>query len=475
MDLYGEIYAMNHTPEANRGRQLRRARRKAEIHDQIANALNYTALERTAVSWNLRPHRHEDAIPIGNQHPGHVAVMAVDQALSEFVFPQPPELRFAGMKRVSGQGQHGLEEGVLVVEAVLKSLSGPEHVVDIPVQVHEGRAIFPQVLLENGVVRVLTQNTFDDIIKRGEFMIRLPDRSNMFGRPPDRSHPMPEVPLLRPGMFGLAPVNRALVARRQAQRNAIAGAVRGFEVAGQENQATRQLSRALSAMNMGRWDIALDALSNPGGDLAGVPRRIIEGLRMEVRGEARGIEGRLGMPPAVTQAVQNVVTAWEQSNPGDGGFDRGELADNPFGPPPQTYQAFYTHDLYPDIGITGADVPGADGSHVDPAECEVPDLRPGDTVRTTYAMTIRDRGGVAYEVPSGSRGGIIRDMDGTGRAFYVDLEDFGPAYLCSDGLKKRGSHVFGPTAAAEPPPEWLPVPECHAWWLDWARSYGGSR
>lgn len=91
-------------------------------------------------------------------------------------------------------------------------------------------------------------------------------------------------------------------------------------------------------------------------------------------------------------------------------------------------QAFYEPDVTGVLenGSLGKDVPGASNSHLDMAERPVDDmLSPGQSVRLKSEATVRDRGGVAYKVPKGSKGTVIRDVDGANWAYYVRFSDLG--------------------------------------------------
>lgn len=77
-------------------------------------------------------------------------------------------------------------------------------------------------------------------------------------------------------------------------------------------------------------------------------------------------------------------------------------------------------------GSLGKDVPGAEQSHLDVGERPTSGmLAPGAKVRLKTKATARDRGGVAYDVPRGSRGTVLRDVDGANWAYYVRFEELG--------------------------------------------------
>jgi hypothetical protein len=214
MDLHGDILAINNAPDRIRARRLRRQRRKAEVYQHLGAAIGRTRAVEAAASWALQKHDPEVAAgrPIGSQHPGLAAVAAVRTALSEFSLPTTYETRYLGMNRLSGRGASHIDDGVLTVEVTLHSLSGIDRALDVPVIVKEGRVLEPVCIVDQNVIRAMTQQTFDDIMSQLTFTAKIPDRRTMFSPPPETRHPAREVPLVRPGMFGLAPVNRQLTA-----------------------------------------------------------------------------------------------------------------------------------------------------------------------------------------------------------------------------------------------------------------------
>lgn len=123
---------------------------------------------------------------IGQLHPSAAAMTFVREALSEYDIPEM-KLRYAGMKRGGAEGgaTHKIQEGVITIQAELKSLSGVRQYVDIPVLVHQGHMVYPEVLLHNGQPRVLAQTTFDDLIAVGDIYRGETDRKHMYAVPPE--------------------------------------------------------------------------------------------------------------------------------------------------------------------------------------------------------------------------------------------------------------------------------------------------
>lgn len=265
-----QVEALYQSPEAVEKRRLRRARKQQELFDHISTELRgrprhaamidevadfrkkaaqdpmirsetgpeldpeelerlregteweleYQQGKRQAGSgWDLREDP-EGAYKIGGQHPGIAAVLLVRKALSEFDIPTPMNLRYAGMKRVTGKPPYHIGDGHIMVRAELMSLSSVRHWVDIPVVVKSGRMLHPAVLLHNASPRVITQHTLDDILKQGDVMVQDPPRRTMYSPPNEHKVKRPRVPAVQPGLFsalpGRAHIRAALVGRRTA-------------------------------------------------------------------------------------------------------------------------------------------------------------------------------------------------------------------------------------------------------------------
>ena len=226
MDLYGELQAINDTPDRVRARHLRREARREAIYEHVGEAIGETRAFEAAVQWALNSHGADTAAgaPIGGQHPGVAAHQAVASALSEFHIPTTYQIRFAGMKRFKGRGAHRMSDGVVTMELTLHGLSGHQDMVDVPVIVKASRVFEPVVVIHHQNIRAMTQHTFDDILKRGEFTAKIPDRKTMYSGPPTNPRPSKDVPLVRPGMYGVSPMNRSIKSHKvSAVRSAMGG------------------------------------------------------------------------------------------------------------------------------------------------------------------------------------------------------------------------------------------------------------
>ncbi|APU88872.1 hypothetical protein Rctr197k_043 [Virus Rctr197k] len=522
MDLMAAVQEFNSSPERLRARQARRNIRDRVLYQRIAAALGRSsgrvtseqamldeldALAKFAAGWNLSK---EDAIqegaPLGNQHPGAAAILIVRQVLGEYDLPTEVDLRYHGIKRASGHGAYSVDEGIVYVQATLRSISGPRHHIDIPVIIREGRVLAPSILLHQGTPRILTQHTFDDIIGMGEFTAKAPDRPNMYAPPPDKdaSSPQREVPRLAPNMFRPLP-SRAI----------ISSAVRGYHTTdtcpacggsgevedergpltcptcggygtlpeeeppmpGMDQDADGAVLRRTLEPTPGKGqpasygqdfaektklhytpdaeeELAMKLLQQR-RRLKTRPKRsdelnmtagaheewVIEMVSEQIARETAAIirEGHMGQEHAneymltkaerivhkrdlaekIVQAAQPLLTEALGAGPG-GGCMGGNCSHQ--------HHAFYEPDVTGVLenGSLGRDVPGANGSHLDVAERPTKGMfGPGTAVRLKHEATARDRGGVVYMLPKGSRGQVVRDVDGAGRAYYVRFAELG--------------------------------------------------
>lgn len=205
MDFVGQLWEMNHTPEQQAARDARRVARLQGFVN-LAQALPNRAQH---LLWSLQQRDPEaTGSPIGSQHPGQAAILAVRAALASYDLPVDMRFHYAGMRRYQGHGAHHVSEGIVTVQASFRTLSGVQRTVDIPVIVHAGQVLEPAVVIENGAMHVIAQSTFDDLIDRGTIYQPVQSRETMFSPPPDQRPPQKWVPVARPGLFGIGPNNR---------------------------------------------------------------------------------------------------------------------------------------------------------------------------------------------------------------------------------------------------------------------------
>lgn len=173
--------------------------RSESIKKLISNALG----QRTADLWSA-DHDIERRPVSEHTHPGQAALLLVREALSQFDLPAQLKLNYKGMKRASGHGQHHIRDGVVVVAAEFDSLSGHKHHIDVPVVVHGGYMVFPEVFVDQkGSAQVMAQSAFDEILRRGNVHTKMQDRLNMYS-PHVEAVPQNEVPQVGAGMFSVS-------------------------------------------------------------------------------------------------------------------------------------------------------------------------------------------------------------------------------------------------------------------------------
>lgn len=212
MDFFGRLHAINHTPDRIQARQQNRAARRAQVFARIGEAIGETHVAQLSFALESQDPNQARGIPVGRGHPGQAAVLAVRNALSEYDLPTDLRVRCTGMQRYSGQGAYQMEAGIVNVEVGMRSLSGIDRTIDIPVMVRDGHILEPVCFFHQGEQHVIAQNALDNLIDRVTFSTTPPDRRNMYSPPPEDRHPMKKVPLIRPGLFGIGPTNRSLTA-----------------------------------------------------------------------------------------------------------------------------------------------------------------------------------------------------------------------------------------------------------------------
>lgn len=165
--------------------------------DKLKALIRKARSPRSAGFWD---HSDLERRPLDQrEHPGAAAILIVREALSQFDIPSQVEVTYKGMNRLSGHGQHHLTDGLINVQASFKSLSGHKHQIDVPVIVHGGYMVFPEVFVHQGQTEVMAQSAFDDMLQRGNVYEKMQDRLNMYS--PHGSDEGEYVPAVGRGMF----------------------------------------------------------------------------------------------------------------------------------------------------------------------------------------------------------------------------------------------------------------------------------
>jgi hypothetical protein len=121
---------------------------------------------------------------LGVQHSPQLAGrMAIANLLDTMSLPRGYEVFYKGTHRSSGLGGHGIEDGELQYQLKLRSRSGAQHFIDIPLVVRAGQVETPSIMYYGNQPMIIAQSSFNRIIEAAEFKEKIPDRSNMYSLP----------------------------------------------------------------------------------------------------------------------------------------------------------------------------------------------------------------------------------------------------------------------------------------------------
>jgi hypothetical protein len=150
------------SPEA---RAERRSARLSKIAG-IASAIGSVGHTRSAGSPKLT-----------TQNAGLQAVAMMRDILNNYHLPGMPSLSYSGIRNGrTAANSSALQDGVVTVNASLKSVSGVNISFDIPLEIHEGKLLEPSIIVHNGEPRIIAQSTFDSIVARNTFSTEMPVR-----------------------------------------------------------------------------------------------------------------------------------------------------------------------------------------------------------------------------------------------------------------------------------------------------------
>jgi hypothetical protein len=151
------------------------------------------------------------------------ALNTTRELLNTFPFPSTPRIEYVGskvFKTASEDRYAAIDEGIIMLTASFRTLSGVRNEIDIPVYIKEGQVVQPSVFLSDGVIRVIAPSSIDEMVRKGTFTQKIPERA-MFSPPLAGVAPQQDIKQrvrLNPGMFTTS-----------ATRKLLAAAVRGDE------------------------------------------------------------------------------------------------------------------------------------------------------------------------------------------------------------------------------------------------------
>ena len=205
---------------------MNKQKRREAVYKRIKEAVGPTRAK-----YNLQKFQNasEDYREI-NDHAGVEAVRFAGEILSEFKFPNHPNLSYGGMHRKSGSGAHDIHDGTIIVNAEIKSLTGIKNRFEIPIMVEGSRMLPPSVIFHNGNVEIIAQSTFDDMIDGTTSLKDMDFVKSMFSAPPDNRHDYPpynkdwpKQKIVQDNMFSV------FASKRDAIKSAMTGVVTGLK------------------------------------------------------------------------------------------------------------------------------------------------------------------------------------------------------------------------------------------------------
>lgn len=422
-NIFDDLNKLNNTPDARAARDARRAQRQAEVYDRIGAAMQ----RKQADMWDLS---EAETKLLDDRHPGVAAVAFVREALSEFTIPSQVKVEYSGMKRSSGHGAHALTDGVILVKAELRSLSGARHYIDVPVAVLDRQMVYPEVLVHQGRTRVMAQSTFDDIVKQGESAQGELDRKNMYSPPPDehdaaRIRSMPKTPRINSD-------NMFRAGQTQLDGGHLPscdGEMCGGEF---ECQSCKKMCGWCRGADDERYDWCDDcAAGDYGADSyeRGAGKQAAVEVIDKLNPTSQPVVHMRGGEPEFQRLLDQYGDRHDEyvvqlvTDDGDT-----VLADNQGGPGGGGIRRMASKQAAKPLAYEGN--PTGDG--IDEAERERSTyLQPGQTITLSNEVELRGRGGTVSRLASGTKGTVIRDMMGNDRVYYVQFDG------CKAPINKR--------------------------------------
>jgi hypothetical protein len=100
------------------------------------------------------------------QNAGPRAVQLVREVLNNYNMQTPPKLSYSGVRdmRVASNSSK-IENGVVTINAQIKSPSSVNIQFDVPVEIHQGEMLEPAIIVVAGAPKVISQSTFDTLLQ----------------------------------------------------------------------------------------------------------------------------------------------------------------------------------------------------------------------------------------------------------------------------------------------------------------------
>lgn len=171
-----------------------------------------------ALSWSLRAPGAGRVTELRGQHPAIATIRAVQAALASYAFPSPVAVRYGRWLGHDDTGRltfDGADHGEARVHVEFAGSTGHRIFFEVPVMVHHGHVYAPSVMLTRVGMRVLSQESIDELAKEPRLERVQPTGQRMFDGPVD-GKPMKIVPMLDPrpnGVFSVTAQHARRVVR----------------------------------------------------------------------------------------------------------------------------------------------------------------------------------------------------------------------------------------------------------------------
>ena len=167
--------------------EIRKQQRTA-INAKIGDAVRHLSPKKADMIMNLGTGK--DKVDVNRR--AHVkAIELVSDLMAQFALSSKPQLEYRGVVK-SASDRHGvIEDGIVRIGAILRTVLGHKISVDIPVIIKNKTLLEPSLFFYDGAPYVMCAPAFDDLIKQGTLEKGVLPR-NMYGPPIE--HPEQEMP-----------------------------------------------------------------------------------------------------------------------------------------------------------------------------------------------------------------------------------------------------------------------------------------
>lgn len=183
--------------------EIRKQQRTA-INAKIGDAVRHLSPKKADMIMNLGTGK--DKVDVNRR--AHVkAIELVSDLMAQFSLSSKPQLEYRGVIK-NASDQHGvIEDGIVRIGAILRTVLGHKISVDIPVIIKNKTLLEPSLFFYDGAPYVMCAPAFDDLIKYGTLEKDVLPRS-MYGPPIEHpEYEMPRVPITnKENMYSPGPI-----------------------------------------------------------------------------------------------------------------------------------------------------------------------------------------------------------------------------------------------------------------------------